>query len=630
MTHHLILAQSEVTANALGAWLELLGEKPLADDDPRCIVCPEDIRLETIPDVYENLCERIDETVRAGADSISLNRVTVLVDSVDIDELNAISEGGGWNSLIAMLILSFPEIRWVFGVIEGKRSEEKQRIIEWHLLPSLLANWHRDPLFDPTGLRNWIRAKTNVELEKLWGLRVQERDGLAASIDDDKSYAQLHGYIAYRFGYRADVITRWISMKERFRIGVGKKQGSSKNPHGYWLLLEDMSLNFPDRRLAIHLLNLGERARQCPQLDSANPDSENSEHRILITVGRTGLGDNYTLRENRSYLRNKRRGRGKVVLKLTSGLFDLWEQCGLLRKNRRSHRPGDADWFSESRNRLPQSMETEKQHGGHGAQGRLLLLVDQLLDRARIYIRRTITVGEAVRGAVLATDALELSGSKNSTRTIDALSLKHRFEVLAECQFSGIEHHIKIEPRMEEIELEMASISRLSGEKVALNAQMHILNELVRLLREHNQFDEEQVCMRRVRQLHTTLWMRARPWRYGFWPFIRYTEQLLASFPRFLSIVTVWLLVLAALFAWALPQEAVGATGGILERIVLGLESAITSFFSVGAPIYHSIDNAPITLPSWKMVFVSSLAIVSGFLHLGVLITHLYTLVSRR
>nr|VFK79351.1 MAG: hypothetical protein BECKSD772D_GA0070982_10464 [Candidatus Kentron sp. SD] len=120
--------------------------------------------------------------------------------------------------------------------------------------------------------------------------------------------------------------------------------------------------------------------------------------------------------------------------------------------------------------------------------------------------------------------------------------------------------------------------------------------------------------------------MDARPWRYGFWPFIRYTEQLLASFPRFLIIVTVWLLVLAILFAWVIP-------GGnppidILERFVVGLESAVTSFFSVGTPIYHTIDTC--SSPSWPMVFVNSLAIVGGFLHPGVLITHLYTLVSRR
>nr|VFK33730.1 MAG: hypothetical protein BECKMB1821G_GA0114241_11791 [Candidatus Kentron sp. MB]VFK35343.1 MAG: hypothetical protein BECKMB1821I_GA0114274_11131 [Candidatus Kentron sp. MB]VFK77233.1 MAG: hypothetical protein BECKMB1821H_GA0114242_11131 [Candidatus Kentron sp. MB] len=87
MPHHLILARSEPTANALGAWLELLGEKPLVlDDDPRCIVWPESIDHTTLIDAYDALCERIKETARAGMDTISLNRVTVLVDSVDLSD----------------------------------------------------------------------------------------------------------------------------------------------------------------------------------------------------------------------------------------------------------------------------------------------------------------------------------------------------------------------------------------------------------------------------------------------------------------------------------------------------------------------------------------------------------------
>nr|VFJ47114.1 MAG: hypothetical protein BECKFM1743A_GA0114220_100447 [Candidatus Kentron sp. FM]VFJ47636.1 MAG: hypothetical protein BECKFM1743C_GA0114222_100486 [Candidatus Kentron sp. FM]VFK07650.1 MAG: hypothetical protein BECKFM1743B_GA0114221_100476 [Candidatus Kentron sp. FM] len=665
MPHYLILAQSKITANTLGAWLELLGEKPLTDDDSRRMVWPDAIDHTTAIHAYETLSEWIENAARAGADAIPLNRVTVLVDSVNLAELDAVSEGGGWDSLIALLVLSFPEIRWLFGVmtvVEKSGSEagifdEERRIIKGHSLSSLLSGPRRDPLFDPTGLRDWIRRKTNCQLAHTIkdDLRLPERNKLAASIDEEKSYARFHGYVAYRFGYRADVITTWGLMKDRFgeetesfprenETGPSPAENSEKirkESHGYWLLLEDMSLNFPDKENKIHLLHLARchpeskdekqagRAFHCPRLDSENPDIEDSQHRILITTGQTSRRDNSALRENRVYLRNKKNRRGKVVLKLTSGLFDLWQRCGLLRKRPKSKRLGNAPGFQWPPSSLPHSQETGEELG-HGAQGLLLLVIDKLVERARVLTDKIATVGDAVLGAVLATDALELTGGKNLTTAIEALSLKHRFEVLAECQFSGVEHHIGIKPRMEEIALETEAISQWFGKKAALNAQMHILNELVRLLREHNQFDEEQICMRRVRTLHTTLWMRTQPWRYMFWPFIRYVEQLLASFPRFLSIVTVWLLVLAVLFAWALPQEVVGS-GGILERIVLGLESAITSFFSVGSPIYHDTGaHTTTTLPTGPMVFVSSLAIVSGFLHLGVLITHLYTLVSRR
>nr|VFJ64676.1 MAG: hypothetical protein BECKDK2373B_GA0170837_11394 [Candidatus Kentron sp. DK] len=640
MTHHLILARSDITANAMDAWLELLGEEPLTGkNDPRRIVWPTESTGGEVPiHAYESLCERIEEAARAGAEAIPLNRVAVLVDSIDLSALDVVSEGGDWDSLIAMLILTFPEIRWVFGVITGvdkdreKLSEEEKRIVEWHSLPSLLADWRRDPLFDPTGLRDWIRKNTNCRLAHTTkdDLRLPERDKLAAAIDEEKSYARFHGYTAYRFGYRADVITTWTAMRERF--GKGKDEGESpEKSHGYWLLLEDMSLNFPDRERDTHLLHLEkDRATRCPKLNSIDPELEISRYRILITTGQTGHQDNSTLRENRAYLRGKKLGRGKVVLKPTSGMFDLWKQCGLLRKTPGSKRLGNAEGFQWP----PARPRGTGEQCGHGAPGKLLLVADKLIERSQVSIDKAATVGDAVRGAVLATDALELTGGRTPTTAIEALSLKHRFEVLAECQFSGTEHHIETKPRMDEIALETEAISqwfdKSQRKKAALNGQMHILNEVVRVLREHNQFDEEQVCVRHVRELHTTLWMRKRPWRYVFFPFIRYVELLLASFPQFLIIVAVWLSVLAVLFALALPDTCGGAVG-ISERVVLGLESAITSFFSIGSPIYHDVGVcSPTTLPTGWVVFVSSLAIMSGFLHLGVLITHLYTLVSRR
>nr|VFK63545.1 MAG: hypothetical protein BECKUNK1418G_GA0071005_103435 [Candidatus Kentron sp. UNK]VFK70862.1 MAG: hypothetical protein BECKUNK1418H_GA0071006_104036 [Candidatus Kentron sp. UNK] len=657
MTHRLILAQSEVTANAMGIWLELLGEKSLVlDNDPRRIVWPEPIDHAMVIDAYDALCERIEETARAGTDTISLNRVTVLVDSVNLSALDVVSEGGGWNSLIAMLILSFPEIRWVFGVMTGigkdyesKEQDRFNQIKQAHSLPSLLTGPRRDPLFDPTGLRDWIRKGTNHELEHTLkdDLRLPERDELAASIEDEKSYAWFHGYAAYRFGYRADVITTWALMKDRF----GKKENQGK-PHGYQLLLEDMSLNFPDRQAHTYLLYLAReyldpedevekqgRAHHCPQLDSANDKAETSRCRILITTGQTSQRDNRTLRENRAYLRRKKPGRGKVVLKPTSGLFDLWKKRGLLYRvprNEPCKRPGNALGFLWPPAPPPSKgsrREDGQQEGGHGAPGRLLLIADRLIERAGVLIGKVTSVGEAVQGAVLATNALELTGGRTPATAIEALSLKHRFEVLAECQFSGIGHHIEMKPRMDEIALETEAISQWfdkpQQQKAALNGEMHILNEVVRLLREHNQFDEERICVGKVRQLHTTLWIRERPYRRCVsWPFIWYVEKLLPSFLSFLLAVAIWLLILTVLFTFVIPE---GAASGIPERIVLGLESAVTSFFSIGLPIYHAADADTLpTLPTWPMVWVSSLAIVSGFLHLGVLITHLYTLVSRR
>lgn len=147
----------------------MLGEEPLTKGDSRRIVWTGDTTNEVFMDSFDTLSRRIEEASRAKTNGIPLNQVTVLVDWINLSALDVVSTGGGWDGLIAMLILNFPEVRWVFGVITGldkSGSEEEGRIIAGHSLSSLLKP-RRDPLFDPTGLRDWIRKKTNLQLENL-------------------------------------------------------------------------------------------------------------------------------------------------------------------------------------------------------------------------------------------------------------------------------------------------------------------------------------------------------------------------------------------------------------------------------------------------------------------------------
>jgi len=337
MLRYLILAQSEVTANALGAWLELLGERKLGDDHPSRIVWDRDANWEGSIAAYETLVHRVEQAARGGGDRIPLNQVVALVDSIRPADLSAVEESGNWDNLIAMLILAFPEIVWVFGVMQVQHDQIcwNRTIVTHHNLASLFHRAWRNPLFDPTGLREWVRAYTNGALTRagddLW---LPERQKISAAIDEERPYAYLHGYLAYRFGCRADVVITWALMKKQF--------GTAGESHGYWLLLEDMSLNFPDRESRTHLLHLSERANQdrCPQLDSTTATVEKSEYRILVT-GQTRPHDD-ALAQNRAYLRdNKASGKGKVVLKPASGMFDLWEKIGLFRKQPAGQRHGD-------------------------------------------------------------------------------------------------------------------------------------------------------------------------------------------------------------------------------------------------------------------------------------------------
>ncbi len=551
----------------------------------------------------------------------SRHRVVVLVDGIARpDDLNVVAQGGGWESLLSMLILAFPEFRWVFGVWGASNADAKRvtELAKHHSLISLFGPGESDPLFDATGLRDWIRERTNhcLEHELKDDLRLPLREERAAIIEEEQSYLYFNGYCAYRFGFRADLIASWQRMKNTF---------GNKGKHPYWLLLEDMSLNFPDREKGIKLHCLrGERARECPQLDSINAAVERSRQRVLITTGQTRPGDD-TLSRNRDYLREKAHGRGTLVLKPASGLFDLWEQAGLMRRyDGVSHTD-----FAPSHRWPPEKPVLAGKADGHGAPGKLLLVAEKLIERAEAIKSQVRSVGDAVLGATLAADALELTGCRTPTSAIQALSLKHQFEVMAECQFSGVEYHIHIEPRISDITRDLEAICLWFGEgkreSARLNAHMHILNQLVRILREYNRFDEEQICMNKVRSLHSTLWMKSRSWRSIFWLPIRYVEYLLESFLRFVGVLGIWVAVLAFLFA-LYPADPNPSDCGLV-RFGIGLENAITSFFSVGAPMQHLkiVDD-----PSVGFVVVSMISIISGFLHLGVLISHLYSVVSRK
>ena len=163
-----------------------------------------------------------------------------------------------------------------------------------------------------------------------------------------------------------------------------------------------------------------------------------------------------------------------------------------------------------------------------------MLVAENLILRAESSAGSVETVAEAAQGAVLAVDAEELTGGRTPTTAVEALTLKHRFEVMAECQFCGVAYHIWMKPRLDEIAEETTAICKWfhAGQRknAALNAEMHIVNQLVGILREFNRFDEEQICLNRIRRLHNTLWMRQKPSRLIFWPVLRYLELLLSSF----------------------------------------------------------------------------------------------------
>ena len=105
------------------------------------------------------------------------------------------------------------------------------------------------------------------------------------------------------------------------------------------------------------------------------------------------------------------------------------------------------------------------------------------------------------------------------------------------------------------------------------------------------------------------------------WPFRWYIDKLLASIPVFIGAIIFWLLVFAVIYAVE-PRIPEAEVPGLIH----GFEDAITAFFGMQPP--H--DFANIEKASELLVWVTLGVILTGFVHLGIFVSHLYSIMSRR
>ncbi len=558
---------------------------------------------------HMELCLAGEENAQASFDAaaaeisrwVAEDEVTILVSEVQPLKLNPLNPGV--DSLLAALILTFPEVRWLFGTIRGYGKGNDGELDDFrrnHGLQHLFQPW-QTPLFDGSGLRDWVRqcAKNDKESEKD-AAYLPRREQLAVAMDEETDYAYLHAYTAYRFGFRAMALTRWNAVE----AVLGKKTDPDAEDN-LKIVLEDLYLNFPDGGKGMS--KLAKKAETLCRL-------ETTEHRILITCGHHIAGD-ARKRENRAYIADQRRN-GKHIqylYKPHGGIFSVWDNSKLRMKL--THGVGDGyEWPPNWKaiERVLSSASDDETHS-HSSPGVLLQIARHLLNRAERLLAHSITTAEeAVRGAVLATDALELLGGKTPTSAAEALALKHQFALHAECQFVGVQHNISLAPRFEEIERDAKSIARWfrprEKKKTVLNIQMDIINRLVVVLRQYNQFDEELECLGKVRQLQNSIYM-FNSWRIIYWPFLRYSEFLLASFSKFMTAIFLWAtaLILLVRLNSHLP----------FNRVV---EGAVSAFFA----------GNPIAGEGTLIMVCSTIAVLAGLAHLGIFISHLYVLVSKR
>lgn len=615
----LILSQNPALATSLKQWLVAKGHAEEEQIAVRTVgQAPEHDKVSA---QFGSLCDWLEAEIETATNHQGLPELMVLTDFAGYGALNASKLNPvmhhGWATVLGMLVLGFPEVHWVLAAGGPQQLDEKlirlHHASETGHLEKLLRRsaFGFCPLFDAGALRHLIRQGLDQSSNVPVRVKLPLRKELAAAIDEEQSYAFFHAYTAYRFGFRCQVIMTMAGMKASLK-------GDAPQPK---LVFEDVFLHFPDNSPK-NFSNLRERDRK--RDDRNDPlgltHLANASYRILVTSGHHHGQDEEARRDNPIYLRALRdNGQWNHELqKPLGGMFNLWKESKLEQNLRGGSRRGLAPGFEWP-------LRHQANEGGHSAPGRLLVIADRLIARAERMLAEIRTVPQAVYGAVLATDALELLGGKTPTTSLEALMLRHQFEALAECQFVGTQHHVDVKSRITDLVIEVDSLAFWFGKtarsrKVARwNAELAILNKLINVFSEHNQFDEDQKLQVRARRLHRKLWLHERPLLKPLEIVPWYVEKLLASVPIFLLAIAGWILIMGLLFHFVkAPDVTVGQ----------GIADAFSSFLGVQPPADDKLWNSE---HGWNGPFCLIAATIAlGFLHLGIFISHLYSIVTRK
>lgn len=569
----------------------------------------------------------------------TVSRVVAVADYARWPDLDPIDTAGKYydsksSPVTALLILAFPEILWGFAQLDG--AEDAPRFIQRvHLLGEWLSRGQPpqvEPLMDTSGLRNHVRARASANLKQEESLSV--RESWAVALDDESAFAFFNAYTAYRQGFRGAPI-----FTEAAADYLLKADTPSEIPA--LVCFEDLYISFPDSSNNNRLSDLNSRDLLFPVLAAG-------KFRVILTSGHKQKG-----REDPAPAIRARKA--VLLLKPTGGMFSIWKKSKLLRNlQRHSNRHGVYAGYAPGF--LPDVLVDPSQEGmHHSAPGALLSIAEVLLERAQRCEAGMGMVQDVLRSAVLATDAFELLAGRTPTLSLDALTLKHELEAKAECIFNGVQNHFDIGSRLKSYQKSIAILSKWhdpwNQDVAKWNAELVVLNRLKGVFAEYEQFDESERCNARSRTLHRLLYFRRRltkpigtwlRWLNPAYWIAAYVSFLLSSISWFVIIVLLWIASLTMAFRyvendaehvrWQAHYHKAGepfqseTTGEIWTN---ALTNSFSSFVSVGAPIGDSWKECsrgrrPLALA------ITCVGMAAGFLHMGIFISHLYNVISRK
>lgn len=574
-----------------------------------------------IAETFNEIAGWIEEKATQAGGPKALRDFAVYISAADpdimsLDDFQPLESGsGGRMSLIWMLVLAFPEVHWVFFSPYSPPTTElftsettRKRFISAHIYTEDGKNQLWDlqkagytSLFDPGGIRELMRKNlrsSEINKEKPYK-DLPQRSLEAIALDEEPEYAFFTAYLAYRFGFRSWSLSSMEMMKWRLK---------ESDPDCLALSLEDVFLSFPDRSYEMRLSDLELRYQEFPALT-------NVKHRVLITVGRKlGESGGITSFQNQAFLK-RLGGSFRILYKPLTGIFETAYIANIKKvitwppiKARNMH--------SISRS--------------HSAPGRVLAIAGILLARAQNLLLSSPSVQDAIQAGVLALEAKELVGGQTPTLALRAIALQQEAEIIAESLFLGVQHNLNVRQRLREIKTEVEFVGRWvhpsQKKRAALNARLSIAEQLAKRYHDLNQIEEESACLAEARRLRFDFWVLEKRIRWILWPLLRYFAFSLSSIPRFILAVAFWTLF------FGISYYLFGIAAGKPDVYFADAMMSAAKLFLTGNGSSNWETLRSVNTDGWEVFWKAWVTLQSmiSFINLGLLISHLYMIVSRR
>jgi hypothetical protein len=542
--------------------------------------------------------------------------------------------------------------------------------------------------FDPTGLRKFV---ANCQAEGLdEGNKVDDKDAnnlkksesntsnefyKGVAIDEEMDYCLLNGYLLFRNNFETFMISTFSEMKSVLKLRESYQDPDEKDINesnldfvddsigDFRFILEDVNLLFPDVTDDNNKVILPETGEPRPILFCVKEkkdkvsESEKTKQKDDFVKEKNVVENTFI--EIKELLQNRRQAFEKLYLENLKLKTVLVSVNDLSKKKKELGIKGvecitkphggifDPQLLDCFKDQPPPKLKfVSSKDFGHSARGRNQIIAKVLMNRAHKIKSNIFSTQAAVHGAILAEEARRVLGNKTWSLSIEALSLKHQMEVLAECSFIGASKTLQVEKRFNEIEKDIEELmiaNNLVNQRQKYDARLEIFNNLRKCYRQFDQDEEEEIALTKVRDCTWHLnWEKNK--EIGLFQTIMsgfewYLNLLLKSFKNIIYGTISWLAVFAIFYGLTeigLKDEdkRVDAVIECLKPLYYAWEYFLFSVLVFFSGVFELGEVTKLKNPSiirwiafWSLMGIET---VLGYLHLGVLIAYLYQKISRK